>query len=128
MSDDWYVASIDRVAGCAEAAHKALDRTVEALMHARQERVAGVALLDIVKGLVERGGREARRSATEAFREFDRAVTAYRGAAIRALVDEEGLTLSEVAGLTAVSRQMVARLYHGAAVSDTVASEQDPGR
>jgi hypothetical protein len=114
MTDDWYVAAIDNVDRAAQAAHAAIDRTVEALLEARQERIAGIPLVDIVDHLVARGGRETRRSADEAFREYADAVTAYRAATIRALVDQELLTMSEIARRTGVSRQMVARLYRSA--------------
>jgi predicted DNA-binding protein (UPF0251 family) len=71
-------------------------------------------VLEVVNGLLEQGGREQRLGPTVAFRDFERVMTAYRARAIRALVDEEGLTFSAVARLTGVSRQMVARLYRAA--------------
>jgi hypothetical protein len=49
-----------------------------------------------------------------AFREFEAAVTDYRASMIRALVDEDHLTFTEVGELTEASRQMVARLYRRA--------------
>jgi hypothetical protein len=112
LADDWYIASIDAIARAAEELSAALDVTLATLVQARQERLAGVGLVDIVSGLVARGGRATRLTPTVAFREFERAVTVYRARAIRALVDEEHLTFTEVANLTGVSRQMIARLYN----------------
>jgi hypothetical protein len=114
MSEDWYVASIDRVTDAAHAMHQALDRLTDALQEARSRRLAAVPLLDIIEGLVARGGREMRLSPTMAFREFEQAVTAYRAAAVRALVDDEGRSFTEIGDLTGVSRQMIARLYRRA--------------
>jgi hypothetical protein len=111
MDDDWYVASIDAITRAAEELRAALDVTLGVLAPARQERLAGVGILDIVSGIVTRGGRAARLTPTVAFRDFERALTAYRAQAIRALVDDEHLTFTEVANLTGVSRQMIARLY-----------------
>jgi hypothetical protein len=111
LAEDWYAASIDRVEAAARSVHEAVDAVVAALAAARQERLAGRPLPAIVESLVARGGKETRRSADDAFREYTKAVTAYRAAAIQALVDEDGMTLSEVARITGVSRQMVARLY-----------------
>jgi hypothetical protein len=112
MDDDWYVAAIDDITRAAEELRAALDVTLAVLAPARQERLAGVGLVGIVSGLVARGGRATRVAPTVAFREFERALTVYRGRAIRALVDEEHLTFTEVANLTGVSRQMIARLYN----------------
>jgi hypothetical protein len=111
MDDDWYVVSIDAVEQAAEDLRTALDSVLEALSSARQERLAGVGLLEIVNGLRARGGRTTRLAPTLAFREFERALTIYRARAIQALVDEEHLTFTEVGDLTGVSRQMIARLY-----------------
>lgn len=112
MDDDWYVASIDAITRAAEELRAGLDVTLAVLAPARQERLAGVGLVEIVDGLVARGGRATRLAPTAAFREFERAVTVYRARAIRALVDDEHLTFTEIANRTGVSRQMIARLYN----------------
>ena len=111
MVDDSYVASIDAVAQAAEELRVALDSTLATLVPARQERLANVGMLEIVRGMAARGGRTTRLAPTVAFREFERAVTMCRARAVRALVDDEHLTFTEVANLTGVSRQMIARLY-----------------
>ena len=111
MDDDWYVASVDAIAGAAEELRAALDLALVSLAQARQERLAGVGLVDIVNGLVARGGRATRMAPTVAFGEFERALKAYRARVIRALVDDEHLTFTEIGNLTGVSRQVIARLY-----------------
>jgi hypothetical protein len=108
---DWYVEAVDGVERAALALHESLDQTVGALRDARDSRLAGAGLIDIVNELVQRGGRDLRLAPTAAFRAYEQAMTAYRGAAVRALVDEEHMSLSAVAELIGVSRQMVARLY-----------------
>lgn len=111
MSEDWYVDSIDQVGRAADDLHASLDVVMDALAAARTARVAGDDLVDIIRDLMARGGRETRLAPTHAFHAFEQAITAYRARAIRALVDDEHMTYTEVAQLTGVSRQMVARLY-----------------
>jgi hypothetical protein len=112
VGEDWFVESIDNVQRAAAVLHEALDRTVESLMVARQERLDGASFKAIATSLVEGGHPlRMRRSVEEAFHAWADAFAALRGAAIRALVDEEGMTFSEVGRLADVSRQMVARLY-----------------
>ena len=111
MSDDWYLDSIDRVQRAGDELHASLDLVMGALADARTARVAGDGLVDIIRALIARGGRETRLAPTQAFHAFEQAITAYRARTIRALVDEEHMTYTEIAELTGVSRQMVARLY-----------------
>lgn len=112
--EDWYIAAVDRVESSTMDLRAAVDGTVDLLRQARRDRLGGIGLVDIVEGLVEAGGRQARLAPTVAFREFERAVTAYRAAVVRRLVDEEHMTFSMVAQMTGVSRQMIARLYRRA--------------
>ena len=114
MSDDWWVASIDRIDRAATDLHEALESVMESLREARSSRLEGIGFADITKGLVARGGRETRLAPTAAFREFEAAVTDSRASMIRALVDGDHMTFTEVGELTGVSRQMVARLYRRA--------------
>jgi hypothetical protein len=110
-SKDWLVVSVEAVESAARDAHAALDTVVEMLGQAARERTASSSVQAVVAGLMERGGRDTRLAPTVAFAQFEAAVTAYRALAIRALVDEEGLSFTAVGRLTGVSRQMVARLY-----------------
>jgi hypothetical protein len=96
--------SAARSARSGQEACDAIDRVVQALAVARHERV---------DGLVARASEDTRRGVDQAFPEYEQAVTTYRRGAIRAFVDECGMTLSEAARTTGVSRQMVGRLYRG---------------
>ncbi|MDQ5839874.1 MAG: hypothetical protein M3537_01700, partial [Chloroflexota bacterium] len=127
LREDRCIASIDRIDGAAHDLHEALERVMDALHEARSRRLAGVGNLDIAKGLVARGGRETRLAPTVAFREFEAAVTDCRASMIRALVDEDHLTFTEVGELIGVSRQMVARLYRraGGGGSATEGGDED---
>lgn len=125
MNEDLWVATIGRVEGTAQDLHEAVGGVVDALSEAQSERRAGVADIDVVKGLVARGGKVLRLAPTEAFREFERAVTDYRAAMIRTLVDEDRMTFTEVGQLSGVSRQMVARLYRRAGGSGPATEGRD---
>ena len=114
MSEDWWIASIDRIEGTANDLEAALELVLDALREARSRRLAGVGDADIAKGLVARGGRETRLGPTAAFRKFEAALTDCRAQMIRALVDGDHMTFTEVGELIGVSRQMVARLYRRA--------------
>jgi hypothetical protein len=114
MSEDWYVDAIDAVRAAAARVHEALDSNVATLSVARQERAEGMALRGIVERTVERGGPATRRSVDEAFRGYTDAVTAYRSLTVRALVDEESMTLTDIGRLAGISRQMVSRLLRAA--------------
>jgi hypothetical protein len=103
--------SVEAVEAAARDAHAALDRVVAMLRQAARERTASSTVHTVVAGLVDKGGRDARLAPTVAFAQFEAVVTAYRARAIRAMVDEEGLSFTAVGRLTGVSRQMVARLY-----------------
>jgi hypothetical protein len=114
MSDDWFVLAVEAVEAAAQEVHASVDGVVAMLKNAVEERSGGSSVQVVVAGLVERGGRDARLAPTVAYERFEAALTAYRARAIRALVDEEGLSFTDVGRLTGVSRQMVARLYRSA--------------
>jgi len=124
-SKDWWIASIDKIQGVANDLHGAIESVMDALYEARSRRLAGVGDLDIAKGLVARGGRETRLGPTVAFREFEAALTDCRASMIRALVDEEHMTFTDVGELIGVTRQMVARLYRRAGGSDPASEGGD---
>jgi hypothetical protein len=114
MTEDWYVAALDRVHNAADELRSALDRMEAPLRAARAARLEGVGLPEILDLLLQRGGKDARLSPTRAAEQLEQAVTAYRAAVIRALVDNDGLSMSELGHRTGVSRQMISRLYHAA--------------
>jgi hypothetical protein len=108
---DSFLAAIDDIAAALEAAREALDGSTEPLASARRRRLAGASMLEIVDELVAAGGPEARRDTARAFARYERAVKTFRGTVIRTLVDEEGVSLSEVSRRLSISRQMTTRLY-----------------
>ena len=125
MGEDWWIASIDRIEGAATDLDEALEAVLDALREARSRRLAGVGDVDIAKGLVARGGRQTRLGPTAAFREFEAALTDCRASMVRALVDGDHMTFTEVGELIGVSRQMVARLYRRAGGSDPASEGRD---
>ncbi len=114
MGGDWYLDSIDEVLALAEGLRRALDRTDELLSAAREQRLAGEPLGTIIRQMAEDGGKPARHTVDDAYRDWTAAISAYRASAIRAVVDEEGMSHSDVARLAGVSRQMIGRLYRSA--------------
>ena len=111
MTEDWLVAAMERVADAGREACHAIVTTIEALEEGRRSRLEGAPAVDIVEALIGRGGREVRLRSTTAFHEWERTVASMRAALVRALVEDDGLSLTEVAGKLLVSRQAAARLY-----------------
>ena len=112
--DDWFVAAVEQVVAAGRAACEALNAAVEALEEGRRARLAGRSMLEVVDGLIGGGGREIRFASAEAFRDFERAVAAMRAGVARSLVDDHGLSLTEVARRLNISRQAASRLYQAA--------------
>ena len=75
-------------------------------------------MVEIVELLIGGGGRTMRISSADAFREYERAVAAMRSKVVRVLVDEDGLTLTEVSRRMRISRQAASKLY-GLTAEDT---------
>jgi DNA-binding transcriptional ArsR family regulator len=113
MSDDWLDQSLDGVADAARAAMATLAAVIDSAEAGRHTRRAGAPLLDVVDGLVGGDPRAARRRAAEALDAYERSLTSLRTAAVRMLVDEQGMTVADLSRRLGVSRQMVSRLYHG---------------
>jgi hypothetical protein len=111
MTEDWFVGAVERVADAGRQACLAIEAAVGALREGCEARNAGRSIVDVVDELVAAGGRETRLSAADAFREYERAIAAMRAGVVRALVDEGGLSLTDVAKRMKVSRQAAARLY-----------------
>lgn len=110
-SDDWFVAAVERVAAASRQACDAIRASVQALETGRDARVAGSSMAEILDLLIGRGGREVRINSAEAFREFERAIATMRSQVVRALVDEDGLTLTDVSRRMGISRQAAGKLY-----------------
>ena len=111
MTDDWFVEAVERVADAGRQACLAIDTAVGALQGGCEARNAGRSIVDIVDRLIAAGGRETRLSAADAFHEYERAIASMRAYVVRALVDEGGLSLTDVAKRLRISRQAASRLY-----------------
>lgn len=111
MPEDWFAAAVERVDDAGRHACLAIDRAVGALRGGLDARDAGRSIVDVVDDLILAGGRETRLDAAEAFREYERAIGSMRAGVVRALVDEGGLSLTDVAKRMKISRQAAARLY-----------------
>ena len=111
MTEDWFVGAVERVADAGNQACLAIETAVGALREGCEARNAGRSLVEVVDELIIAGGRETRLSAADAFREYERAIASMRASVVRALVDEGGLSLKDVAKRMKISRQAAARLY-----------------
>lgn len=111
MTEDWFVGAVERVAGAGRQACLAIETAVSALREGCEAQNAGRSLIDVVDELILAGGRETRLNAADAFREYERSIASMRAGVVRALVDEGGLSLTDVAKRMKISRQAAARLY-----------------
>jgi hypothetical protein len=111
MTADWFAAAVEQVDEAGRQACRAIETAVGALREGCEARNAGRPIVDVVDGLIAAGGRETRLSAADAFREYERAIATMRAGVVRALVDEGGLSLTDVAKRLKISRQAAARLY-----------------
>jgi hypothetical protein len=109
-AQDWFAGAVERVANAGRQACLAIETAVGALREGCA-RNAGRSVVDVVDELIAAGGRETRLSAADAFREYERAIASMRTGVVRALVDEGGLSLTDVAKRMKISRQAAARLY-----------------
>ncbi len=103
--------AIKRIEQTGEEAQRAIGDGVASMDTARVRLVAGVPVSEIVDDLIARGGRDARLRSSAAIAAFEHAVMVYRAGLIRAMVDEEKLSFTEVSRRLGVSRQMISRLY-----------------
>jgi hypothetical protein len=111
MTEDWFVGAVERVADAGRQACLAIEAAVGALREGCEALQAGRSLVEVVDELIVTGGRETRLSAADAFREYERAIASMRADVVRALVDEGGISLTDVARRMKISRQAAARLY-----------------
>jgi hypothetical protein len=114
MTEDWFAGAVEEVTEAGRQACLAIETAVGALREGCEARNAGRSVVDVVDVLIEAGGRETRLSAADAFRKYERAIASMRSGVVRALVDEGGLSLTDVAKRMKISRQAVARLYEPA--------------
>jgi hypothetical protein len=111
MAEDWFVASVQRVSDSGRTACESVEAAVRPLHKARDARLAGRPISEIVDDLISGGGRDIRLGAAEAFRQFEREIQSMRVGVIRAMIDEEGLSITDASARLGISRQAGARLY-----------------
>ena len=111
MSEDCFVRAVQKVTDSGRTVCESIDAAVRPLERARDARLAGRPISEIVDELIRSGGRETRLHTAEAFRQFEREIQAMRVGVIRAMIDEEGLSISDASARLGISRQAGARLY-----------------
>jgi DNA-directed RNA polymerase specialized sigma24 family protein len=121
MYRDPFVAAAEEVATAGRAACDAIESAITALGVGARARTTGIPLVDIVDELA--GGRDVRLATADAFHEFERALVEMRARVVCMLVDEDGLSLTEVGLRLQISRQAVARLYRHAKEGDAPAED-----
>jgi helix-turn-helix, Psq domain len=104
-----WVDSLQRI----ENARVELDAALSALAPWIVDAVDAVASGEPMSDLVRRTHLRARRRVADAVSAMNSALAENRIAAIRVIVDDEGLTMSEAARLFGIPRQVLSRLYHG---------------
>jgi hypothetical protein len=111
MPEDWLVGAVDQVAEAGRQACLAIETAVGVLREGCEARNPGRSVVEVVDQLIAAGGRETRRAAADAFRDYERAIASMRAGVVRTLVDEGGLSLTAAAHRMKISRQAAARLY-----------------
>jgi hypothetical protein len=111
VGEDWFLDVVDDVDRAGRNACDQLGLALGELARLRAARLRGTPLAELVTDTITRGGRGVRVQAGEAFTEYEQAVAVMRGAVVCSLVDDSGLTFSEVAVRFGISRQAAARLY-----------------
>ena len=95
MAEDWFVAAVQRVSDSGRTACESVEAAVRPLQRAREARLAGRPMSEIVDDLIGGGGRDIRLGAAEAFRQFEREIQSMRVGVIPAMIDEEGLSITD---------------------------------
>jgi hypothetical protein len=111
LSANLLLEAIQRVEQTGVEAQRTIAEGVASIDEARQQLMAGAPVSEIIDDLIARGGREARLRSSAAIDAFGHAVMVYRIGLIRAMVDDEKISFTEVGRRLGVSRQMIARLY-----------------
>jgi hypothetical protein len=114
MTGDWLIEAMDEVDRTSRVAQERLGEGRAILAPIRAERLAGVPLVATAEALAVKG-LPMRQAAASAFQDYEQAVAALRARVVRALVDDEGVTLTGLARRMGISRQAVTRLYESAA-------------
>jgi hypothetical protein len=106
---DAWVRTVQRI----EDARVALLRALEELEPSVLDAVDAIAAGERMTDLVERTRLRTRRHLADALSEMTSALAANRIAAIRVVVDDDRLSISDAARLFGIPRQVLSRLYHG---------------
>lgn len=114
MSGPWYDRSIDEVERTSRRVREALQAFDEDLLEVRRRRADAVPFVEMLDNAIAQGARERRVAIDEAVAAYRNAVMRLRAGVVRNLVDSEGMTLTAVAKLLRISRQMASRLYAAA--------------
>jgi hypothetical protein len=114
MHRDAFVASVEEVGAAGREVCDAIESAIRALEVGARARTTGTPLVAVVDQLIGAGGRDLRLATGDAFHEFERALTEMRAQVVCALIQEDGLSLTEVGLRLQISRQAVARLYRHA--------------
>lgn len=113
-SIDWFTYSLDEIERTSRAVINVLEEYSECLKGAAKDRESGAPAHQVFESLLTNRSREIRLRANEAINAYQNAAMQFRARIVRSLVDDDGMTLSDVARLMTVSRQMAARLYRNA--------------
>jgi hypothetical protein len=103
-----WAASVQRI----EEARVELEAALGALAPWIVDAVEAIASGETMSDLVRRTQLRTRRRVADAVGAMNSALAENRVAAIRVVVDDEGLTMSEAARLFGIPRQVLSRLYH----------------
>ena len=114
MSADWYDQAIAEVERTLRDARDALQAWEEDLLKIRRLRADAVPLVEMLNDAIAQGARDRRVAIDEAMAAYRNAVMRLRAVVVRTLVDSEGMTITAVAKLLRISRQMASRLYAAA--------------
>jgi hypothetical protein len=101
----------------------ALQRLRDALRTLDLSRADGTSVSRLVS---EGPGREARSDVRAAWIRLSHALKAYRAESVRLMVEQEGMTVAEVARLTRNARQVISRLYHSSPGSQNDGQPTNP--
>ena len=125
MAEDRFVASVQKVSESGRAVCESVEAAVSPLQRAREARLAGRPMSEIVDDLISAGGRDIRLGAAEAFRQFEREIQSMRVGVIHAMIEEEGLSITDASARLGISRQAGARLYRSEGDEPTAPSQEN---
>jgi hypothetical protein len=112
MESDWFVASLDSMRDAVDEACAALAAVATILEPCREDRLAGMPLVEMLHRMTEVGGPDARMSAMLAVRRYEQTVHVFRAELTRHLVEDEGLTLSLPRGTSPSLASAPAACWH----------------